>query len=152
MDGRLQLQQPHFQSSLATSRKVRIDPARSPASHTYTDTKQCITFLTRSSRFHCGQTIGLSTALGVATLFLTWRPLLVVTTSREVARDSLRMAAFTGCIYWVTGLTAILFPGTAGLDPEFGGPGFPQMPVFLGLAACGLTGSFLELVSKPTIK
>ncbi|KAJ4422040.1 hypothetical protein N0V82_003336 [Gnomoniopsis sp. IMI 355080] len=96
------------------------------------------------AKFHCGQTIGLSTVLGAATLFLTWRPLLR-TTSREVARDSLKMAAFTGSIYWLTGVAAILFPGTAGLDPEFGGPGFPQLPAFLALTACGLTGSFLSL-------
>lgn len=94
-------------------------------------------------RFHCGQTIALSTALGVATLFLTWRPLLE-TTSREVARDSLKIAAFTGSIYWITGLTAILFPGSDGLDPEFGGPGFPQRPFFILLGTLGLVGSWLE--------
>ncbi|CAN8103899.1 unnamed protein product [Discula destructiva] len=97
------------------------------------------------AKFHCGQTIGLSTALGAATLFFTWRPLLVAGTSREVARDSIRMAAFTGSVYWATGLTAILFPGSAGLDPEFGGPGFPQMPAFVGLGACGLVGAYLSL-------
>ncbi|KAF3766183.1 hypothetical protein M406DRAFT_60636 [Cryphonectria parasitica EP155] len=73
------------------------------------------------AKFHCGQTIGLSTALGVATLFLAWRPLLVRSTSPAVARDSLKMAAFTGSVYWLAGLAAILFPGTDGLDPEFGG-------------------------------
>lgn len=97
------------------------------------------------SRFHCGQTIGLSTALGAATLFLTWRPLLVAGTSREVARDSIRMAAFTGSVYWISGMAAILFPGTAGLDPEFGGPGFPQAPIFVGLGACALAGAYLSL-------
>lgn len=66
-------------------------------------------------------------------------------TSLEVARDSLRMAAFTGSVYWLTGLTAILFPGSAGLDPEFGGPGFPQLPAFVVLGLCGLGGSYLSL-------
>lgn len=53
------------------------------------------------------------------------------------------MAAFTGSVYWLAGLAAILFPGSDGLDPEFGGPGFPQRPVFLVFATCGLVGSWL---------
>lgn len=65
-------------------------------------------------------------------------------TSAEVARDSLRIAAFTGSVYWLSGLTAILFPGSEGMDPEFGGPGFPQRPFFLALATCGLAGSWLD--------
>lgn len=97
------------------------------------------------AKFHCGQTIGLSTALGAATLFLAWRPVLrPKTTSRDVARDSLAMAAFTGSVYWVAGLAAILFPGTSGLDPEFGGPGFPQRPLFAVFATLGLAGAWLE--------
>ncbi|KAH8754196.1 hypothetical protein F5883DRAFT_431853 [Diaporthe sp. PMI_573] len=100
------------------------------------------------AKFHCGQTIGLSTALGLATLFLTWRGP-VLRASKEVTRDSLKMAAFTGTIYWFTGLAAILFPGSDGLDPEFGGPGFPQLPIFTILAGCGLAGSWLECVGTP---
>lgn len=76
--------------------------------------------LTLIYRFHCGQTIGLSTALGVATLLLTWRPLLQRAIPTEVARDSLKIAAFTGSVYWLTGLAAIMFPGSDGLDPEVG--------------------------------
>ncbi|PSR76977.1 hypothetical protein BD289DRAFT_486677 [Coniella lustricola] len=96
------------------------------------------------AKFHCGQTITLSTALGAATLFLTWRPLLMSRTVPAVARDSLKMAAFTGSVYWLAGLAAILFPGADGLDPEFGGPGFPQGPLFAVLATFGLLGSWLE--------
>lgn len=95
------------------------------------------------AKFHCGQTIGLSTALGAATLFLTWRPAFTRMT-RELSRETLKMAAFTGSIYWITGLTAILFPGSSGLDPEFGGPGFPQLPLFMTFGALGLVGSWLE--------
>ena len=54
------------------------------------------------------------------------------------------ISAFTGSIYWAAGVAAILFPGTMGLDPEFGGPGFPQAPVFIGLGLCGLIGSWIE--------
>lgn len=54
------------------------------------------------------------------------------------------ISAFTGSIYWAAGLAAVLFPGTMGLDPEFGGPGFPQAPIFIGFGLCGLIGSWLE--------
>lgn len=91
-------------------------------------------------------TISLSTALGLATLFLTWRPALVRGTSREIARDSLRTAAFTGSVYWLAGLAANWFPGTSGLDVEFGGPAFPQRPIFLTFGTLGLLGSWAELV------
>lgn len=95
-------------------------------------------------RFHNAQTIGLSVVLGVATLFLTWRSLLLGP-SPVIDRYSLRMAAFTGSAYWLTGLTAIYFPEAEGLDPEFGGPGFPQRPIFLFFMIAGLAGSYLEL-------
>ena len=55
--------------------------------------------------------------------------------------ESPRLAAFTGSIYWLAGLASALFPGSSGLDPEFGGPGFPQaklFAMFVGLAAGGL--------------
>ncbi|KAK7735182.1 hypothetical protein SLS63_004170 [Diaporthe eres] len=94
--------------------------------------------------FHNAQTIGLSIVLGLATLYLTWRPLLLGP-SPATDRFSLRLAAFTGSAYWLTGLTAIYFPEADGLDPEFGGPGFPQRPLFLGFMIAGLAGSYLEL-------
>ncbi|KAK0634448.1 hypothetical protein B0T17DRAFT_485940 [Bombardia bombarda] len=112
------------------------------------------------AKFHCGQTITLSVILGLATLYYTWRSLplpstsphnsnssdkaqLVLATSLQQQRkhDALRTATFTGTIYWLAGLAAILYPGTEGIDPEFGPPGsFPQLPVFIafvGLAAGG---------------
>ncbi|KAI0388927.1 hypothetical protein F5Y17DRAFT_451089 [Xylariaceae sp. FL0594] len=113
------------------------------------------------AKFHNGQTINLSLILGVATLFLTWRrsslPSFTDTSSSSSsARDkeavakllllqkqNMKMAAFTGSIYWIAGLAAILYPGTMGLDPEFGGPGFPQAPLFAFAAACGIVGSWL---------
>lgn len=36
-----------------------------------------------------------------------------------------------GSLYWVAGLSAILYPGTLAVDPEFG-EGFPQFWVFVG--------------------
>ena len=96
------------------------------------------------SRFHNAQTISLSVILGVATLFLTWRPYLFPrTTSAVQAKESLRTAAFTGSIYWLAGLASVFFPGSSGLDPEFGGPGFPQGKLFAGFAGLALGGLLL---------
>lgn len=39
-------------------------------------------------------------------------------------------AALIASIYWVTALSAILYPGSRAVDPEFG-QGFPQAPVFV---------------------
>ncbi|RYP30821.1 hypothetical protein DL768_011184 [Monosporascus sp. mg162] len=92
------------------------------------------------AKFHNGQTINLSILLGLATLYYAWRgaatPLL--------RREFMKITAFVGSIYWLAGLAAILYPGTMGLDPEFGGPAFPQAGLFTGFAICGLVGSYLE--------
>lgn len=82
----------------------------------------------------------LSLILGVATLFFTWR----TTKTPEAARESLRIAGFLGSIYWVAGWAALLYPGTDGLDPEFGGPGFPQKYPFTTAIGLAVTGTYLE--------
>lgn len=82
----------------------------------------------------------LSVVLGFATLYFAWR----VPASPSLAADSLRTAAFTGSIYWLAGLVAPLFPGASGLDPEFGGPAFPQAGIFSACAAMALGGWWLE--------
>jgi hypothetical protein len=61
-------------------------------------------------------------------------------------REFMLIAAFTGSIYWLAGLCAILYPGTMGVDPEFGGPAFPQAWLFTGLMGCGLAGSWVESI------
>ena len=77
-------------------------------------------------------------------MFLTWRPYLFRSTTPEIARQSLYAAAFTGSVYWLAGLAAIYYPGTDGLDPEFGGPGFPQRPLFTAFMGLGLVGVAIE--------
>ncbi|KAK3343486.1 hypothetical protein B0T25DRAFT_300470 [Lasiosphaeria hispida] len=93
------------------------------------------------AKFHCAQTITLSVLLGLLTLYYTWRP--TAATGRS-SRDSLRTATLTGTIYWAAGMVAILFPGTDGIDPEFGPPGFPQLPAFAVFMGLGLVGGVLE--------
>ncbi|KAI1207304.1 uncharacterized protein F4807DRAFT_183811 [Annulohypoxylon truncatum] len=92
------------------------------------------------AKFHNVQTIGLAVILSIITLYYTWRP----ARTRELNREFMFMSALSGSIYWFAGLIAILPPGTAGLDPEFGGPGFPQGPLFVALMGCGLLGAWLE--------
>ncbi|KAK7752241.1 hypothetical protein SLS62_005775 [Diatrype stigma] len=92
------------------------------------------------AKFHNGQTINLSVLLGLATMYYTWRQ----PATPQLRREFMRIAAFVGSIYWLAGIAAILYPGTMGLDPEFGGPGFPQAPLFIGFALCALAGSYLE--------
>ncbi|MCJ1239510.1 hypothetical protein MMC14_007506 [Varicellaria rhodocarpa] len=82
------------------------------------------------AKFHNGQTMSTGLLLGLAMLYYTWR---------SPTEESLRVAALLGSIYWVSGMSAILYPGALALDPEFG-TGFPQLPAFatfLGMSWVG---------------
>ncbi|KAJ0310429.1 hypothetical protein COL5a_008441 [Colletotrichum fioriniae] len=92
------------------------------------------------AKFHNAQTMTLSLMLGMATLFFTWR----TNTSAEMAKESFRIAGFLGSIYWVAGWASLLYPGTSGLDPEHGGPGFPQKYPFTTAIGLAVTGMYLE--------
>ncbi|KAK3898550.1 hypothetical protein C8A05DRAFT_47165 [Staphylotrichum tortipilum] len=118
---------------------------------------------TPHAKFHGAQTITLSVALGLATLYYTWRspPSPSIKghspptpqqqsqqqqqAEREFQRDSLNTALLTGTLYWLAGLVAILYPGTDGIDPEFGPSGFPQAPIFVGFAGAAVVGWGVEL-------
>jgi hypothetical protein len=103
-----------------------------------------------SLRFHGAQTITLSVTLGLATLYYTWRPSILGSPSvpplaaEQARQDSLRTALLAGTIYWLAGFAAILYPGTDGIDPEFGPSGFPQAPIFAGFAGLGVLGWLME--------
>lgn len=63
---------------------------------------------------------------------------------RRMTCDSMITAAITGTLYWITGLSAILYPGSKAMDPEFG-DAFPQaivFPIFMGMA---IVGAWLEV-------
>ncbi|KAI1141876.1 hypothetical protein F5Y05DRAFT_374104 [Hypoxylon sp. FL0543] len=92
------------------------------------------------AKFHNAQTVFLAIILSGLTLHYTWRE----AKTAELRREFLRVAAVTGSIYWIAGLLSILPPGTMGVDPEFGGPGFPQAKVFVGFMAAGLVGAWME--------
>ncbi|MCJ1380420.1 hypothetical protein MMC17_003523 [Xylographa soralifera] len=91
------------------------------------------------ARFHNGQTMSMNACLALATLYYTHRR----TPTAAAARDSLFTAAVFGSLYWVTALSAILYPGSLALDPEYG-EGFPQAPVFVGFGAACWVGWWVE--------
>jgi hypothetical protein len=91
------------------------------------------------AKFHNGQTMSLGLLLGLSSLYYTGRP----TSSRRAEKDSLRTAAVFGSLYWISGLSAILYPGSLAIDPEFG-EGFPQFWLFLGLGFASWEGFWME--------
>lgn len=90
--------------------------------------------------FHNAQTITLSILLGLATLFYTWCP----AATPGLRKIYLNTVILCGSDYKVAGYEAYFFPGSNGLDPGFGGPGFPQIfPFSVSLGLC-ITGALLE--------
>ncbi|KAH6681432.1 hypothetical protein B0J14DRAFT_576377 [Halenospora varia] len=61
----------------------------------------------------------------------------------SMGKEALRTAAITGSLYWITGLSGILYPGALAIDPEFG-TGFKQLPVFSTLALFSWFGAWWE--------
>ena len=59
--------------------------------------------------------------LGLLTLYYTWRP-------TRAPKDSLFTAALLGSLFWITGMSAILYPGTMWTDPEFGEDASQRVP------------------------
>ncbi|KAI1101743.1 hypothetical protein F4804DRAFT_289265 [Jackrogersella minutella] len=92
------------------------------------------------AKFHNVQTVLLAVFLAALTLYYAWRP----ARTPELRREFVFVSAVTGSIYWIAGLLSILPPGTMGVDPEFGGPAFPQYKIFVGCMAAGLLGAWME--------
>lgn len=84
------------------------------------------------AKFHNGQTMSTGLGLGLLTAYYTWRP--ASSTSNVI--DNLFTATLLGSLYWVTQLSAILYPGSDWCDEEFRHLGTPQKrgaPVLLGM-------------------
>ncbi|KAI4862514.1 hypothetical protein F4820DRAFT_450902 [Hypoxylon rubiginosum] len=92
------------------------------------------------AKFHNVQTVCLAVMLSGLTLYYSWRE----AKTAELRREFVFASAITGSIYWLAGLLSILPPGTMGVDPEFGGPAFPQAKVFVGFMSAGLLGAWME--------
>lgn len=91
------------------------------------------------AKFHNGQTMSMGLSLGLATLYYTYRQV-----PQALKPDNLFIAAILGSLYWITGMSAILYPGSLGIDPEFG-EGFPQGWAFSVLAAIPWLGYWVEI-------
>lgn len=88
------------------------------------------------AKFHNGQTMSMGLLLGISTVYYTYRP-------SASKRDDMFTAAIFGSLYWITGLSAILYPGALGVDPEFG-TGFPQVWIFGPLMVGAWVGAWIE--------
>lgn len=91
------------------------------------------------ARFHNGQTMSMGAVCGLSSLYYAFRS----TENAQAKKDSLTTAAVFGSMYYITGLSAIFYPGSKGTDPEFG-EGFPQAYLFTFLAVCCVLGCYLE--------
>jgi hypothetical protein len=96
------------------------------------------------ARFHNGQTMSMGMGLGLLTLYITWRAGTTKSTP-EQSLDSAFLAALTGSMYWLTGMSAILYPGARWVDPEYDdGKLAPQIIVFSTMFVLSWVAYLLE--------
>ena len=98
------------------------------------------------AKFHNGQTMSMGLALGLAALYYSHRP-----APKALKADHIFTAAVFASLYWITGLSAILYPGSKAIDPEFG-EGFPQLYVFTAMAVISWVGYWLEIRSLSAVE
>ncbi len=83
------------------------------------------------ARFHNGQTMSMGLYIAIAMMYFTWKQ-----------KPEPWIAALFSCAYWVSGLSAILYPGALFADPEFpAGP--PQKYIFSGMIGITWLGCWL---------
>lgn len=61
----------------------------------------------------------------------------------EVGKDDLWTAAIFASVYYFAGLSAILYPGSLAVDPEFG-EGFPQLIPFVVMGVLPFVGYWVD--------
>jgi hypothetical protein len=86
------------------------------------------------AKFHNAQTMNSGVALSAATLVNLWRP--------GSGRVGLDAAAFSASVYWVSQLSAVLYPGTASVDPP-GKDNWPQLRYTIPILTAIGTGYIL---------
>ena len=89
------------------------------------------------AKFHNGQTMSMGALLGLATLYYTWR------SDPTRGTDSIKTAAIFSSLYYIAAVSALFYPGSLAVDPEFG-TGNPQIPVFVALPTISLLVYWLE--------
>ena len=119
------------------------------------------------ARFHNGQTMSLAVLLCSLSLYHLWRPkptndskpvassatttpsttAILAHVELEKCHADLLMSALIGSLYVLAGLSAIFYPGSDWLDPEFiraGEPRRPQLFIFTGILGLVWVGWGLE--------
>lgn len=88
------------------------------------------------AKFHNGQTMSMGAALGATGLYFLWG-------TRAYSESALRNATGAASIYWLTQASAILYPGTAYVDPPSTRKG-PQPVIIAVTLALNALGYGLE--------
>lgn len=88
------------------------------------------------AKFHNGQTMTFGALLGALTLFNTWR-------NPALSQATVLTTAIFGGMYSLAGLSAFLYPGSKGTDPEFGET-YAQFYIFGTILTVDMLGWWLE--------
>jgi hypothetical protein len=100
------------------------------------------------AKFHNGQTMSTGVLLGMSALYYLYRPM--SSSSGAAVQDSLHLVVWFLSLNWIAQLSAILYPGSLAMDPEFGDE-FPQLyicAVLFGIIGTGYALERRRLVSK----
>jgi hypothetical protein len=95
------------------------------------------------AKFHNGQTMSMGAALGLTTFFFLYGPPSQKSASGSTQRLSLYTASWIASLYWITQLSALFYPGSLAVDPEFG-EGAPQVYICAVLLSMIVVGMGLE--------
>lgn len=87
------------------------------------------------AKFHNAQTMSMGVALSTAVFYHLWKP--------GYSRTALDSAAISASTYWVTQLSAGLYPGTASVDPP-GEDNWPQLKFALPILGAIALGYVIE--------
>lgn len=95
------------------------------------------------AKFHNGQTISMGAALGITTFYFLYGRPASLSAPAATQRLSLYTASWVASLYWITQLSALFYPGSLAVDPEFG-EGAPQVYICAVLLSLIAVGMWLE--------
>lgn len=84
------------------------------------------------AKFHNAQTMLLGTLLGLLSLWMLW--------CRNTGKTFLQLSVIVAGFYWVTQAGAMLFPGTALVDPEFAHTGQAPAQLIVDVVMLAMLG------------
>lgn len=97
------------------------------------------------AKFHNGQTMSMGAVLGLTTLYYLYGPpsSSSVAGSQQQKLSALYTASWIASLYWITQLSALFYPGSLAIDPEFG-EGAPQVYICAVTLSLVAVGTWLE--------